>query len=235
MSSCSACGAAVQPGFAFCPRCGGKLTAACPACATACAPDFAFCPKCGARLGTPPAEPTDVATLEPGTPVPGEGDRRVVTVLFADVSGFTALGERLDPGHGDPALALGYYREALELVEQVGEPQLLFPCYDGLATLYLDMGQEARGRGVHGEGAGGVRAGRPGPRRAAGSAVPRMRRRDDETKGASMTNASMRSPVQPGEPAPDFTVPAAHGEGTVSVADYRGRSPVLLALFRGLY
>jgi tetratricopeptide (TPR) repeat protein len=46
--------------------------------------------------------------------------------------------------HGDPELALGHYREALALVEQIGEPQLLFPCYDGLATLYLDRGDEAR-------------------------------------------------------------------------------------------
>jgi adenylate cyclase len=28
------------------------------------------------------------------------------------------------------------------LAEEVGEPQLLFPCYDGLASLYLDMGEE---------------------------------------------------------------------------------------------
>jgi peroxiredoxin len=49
-------------------------------------------------------------------------------------------------------------------------------------------------------------------------------------------NANDRSaPVGPGEPAPDFTLPAAHGEGTVSLAEYRGQSPVLLALFRGLY
>jgi peroxiredoxin len=41
--------------------------------------------------------------------------------------------------------------------------------------------------------------------------------------------------LQPGEPAPDFTLPAADREGTVSLADYRGRSPLLLALFRGLY
>jgi len=34
----------------------------------------------------------------------------------------------------------GGIAEALGLAEQVGEPQLLFPCYDGLATLYLDTG-----------------------------------------------------------------------------------------------
>ncbi len=50
-----------------------------------------------------------------------------------------------------------------------------------------------------------------------------------------MTTAERRPPVQPGEPAPDFTVPAANREGSVSLADFRGRSPVLLALLRGLY
>jgi tetratricopeptide (TPR) repeat protein len=42
--------------------------------------------------------------------------------------------------HGDHSLAFASYEEALGLAEQVGEPQLLFPCYDGLATLHLDAG-----------------------------------------------------------------------------------------------
>jgi peroxiredoxin len=41
--------------------------------------------------------------------------------------------------------------------------------------------------------------------------------------------------LQPGEPAPDFTLPAIHREGTLSLADYKGRSALLLALFRGIY
>jgi adenylate cyclase len=45
--------------------------------------------------------------------------------------------------HGEPADALGYYKEALALAEQSGEPQLIFPCYDGLATLYLDLDDPA--------------------------------------------------------------------------------------------
>jgi adenylate cyclase len=45
--------------------------------------------------------------------------------------------------HGERALAFSLYEEALGLAEQVGEPQLLFPCYDGLATLYLDSGNQA--------------------------------------------------------------------------------------------
>ncbi len=45
--------------------------------------------------------------------------------------------------HGERALAFARYEEALGLAEQVGEPQLLFPCYDGLATLHLDAGNRA--------------------------------------------------------------------------------------------
>ncbi len=41
--------------------------------------------------------------------------------------------------------------------------------------------------------------------------------------------------LQPGQPAPDFALPAIHREGTISLADYRGHAPLLLALFRGLY
>lgn len=43
--------------------------------------------------------------------------------------------------HGSPDKAFGYYREALSLAEQSREPQILFPCYDGLATLFLDKGE----------------------------------------------------------------------------------------------
>jgi len=46
--------------------------------------------------------------------------------------------------HGEHAQAFASYQEALDLAERVGEPQLLFPCYDGLATLYLDAGNQAQ-------------------------------------------------------------------------------------------
>ena len=50
-----------------------------------------------------------------------------------------------------------------------------------------------------------------------------------------MATVESRPPVQLGERAPDFKLPAVDREGTVSLSDYRGRSPVLLALLRGLY
>jgi peroxiredoxin len=42
-------------------------------------------------------------------------------------------------------------------------------------------------------------------------------------------------PLQPGDRVPEVSVPAITREGVVSLADYRGRSAILLALFRGLY
>jgi adenylate cyclase len=44
--------------------------------------------------------------------------------------------------HGDPTRAIAHYREALALAEAADEPQLLFPCYDGLATVHLDLGDD---------------------------------------------------------------------------------------------
>jgi len=48
-----------------------------------------------------------------------------------------------------------------------------------------------------------------------------------------MTDAGNQ--VQPGHSAPDFAVPAVHEEREISLSDYRGKSPLLLGLFPGLY
>ena len=122
--NCSCCGFEVQSGFAFCPKCGAKQPDPCPSCGYACAPDFAYCPKCGARVDhapkagnqREPSSPTIPATVTTGarspalmlveperTPrrtlhkVDSEANRRTITVLFADLSGFTTMSERLDP------------------------------------------------------------------------------------------------------------------------------------------
>jgi peroxiredoxin len=49
------------------------------------------------------------------------------------------------------------------------------------------------------------------------------------------TTASRLSPIRPGEPAPDFSLPAVNHDGTITLAEYRGRSPLFLALFVGLW
>jgi peroxiredoxin len=49
------------------------------------------------------------------------------------------------------------------------------------------------------------------------------------------TTPSRLSPLQPGEPAPEFSLPAINDDGTIALAEYRGRSPLFLALFVGLW
>ena len=46
--------------------------------------------------------------------------------------------------------------------------------------------------------------------------------------------AEQKRPLQPGDPAPEFTLPAANREGTISLNDLRGR-PFLIGFFRGLH
>jgi len=50
-----------------------------------------------------------------------------------------------------------------------------------------------------------------------------------------MADLVTRKPLQPGELAPDFTLPTVPAEGSVSLADYRGRTPVLLVLSRSVW
>jgi adenylate cyclase len=46
--------------------------------------------------------------------------------------------------HGNADNALRYYEEALALAEEMDEPQLMFPCLEGMATVFLDQGDDAR-------------------------------------------------------------------------------------------
>jgi peroxiredoxin len=50
-----------------------------------------------------------------------------------------------------------------------------------------------------------------------------------------MTITEICPTVSPGEPAPNFALPAVDGTGTVSLEDYRGKSPLFLSLFVGLW
>ena len=72
--------------------CGSAPTLACPACGSAYRSGDLFCAECGARLKEA-AETAAVPTAPAAAPVAG---RRLVTVLFADLVGFTSLSETQD-------------------------------------------------------------------------------------------------------------------------------------------
>src|SRR6187401_2332480 len=91
--SCPSCGT-VNPGSAkFCMSCGAGLGANCPNCGAESPPSAKFCIECGTALGEGAAAPTPTPT----TAEPPPEERRVATVLFADLSGSTAATEHMDP------------------------------------------------------------------------------------------------------------------------------------------
>ena len=93
--NCPSCGSVNEPGRKFCGECGSSLAVACSACGATNNPGTKFCGECGTRLGTDTdAAPPSAAA--PGTLVP-TAERRLVSVLFADLVGFTTLSEARDP------------------------------------------------------------------------------------------------------------------------------------------
>src|SRR5215208_307041 len=90
--ACGSCGTENPAGAKFCMSCGSQLERRCPSCGEAAPPAAKFCMACGTPLEGTPA-PAPVAA--PAAPPPEE--RRQVTVLFADLSGYTAVAERMDP------------------------------------------------------------------------------------------------------------------------------------------
>ena len=104
---CPACQHDNRPDRRFCTECGARLPASCPACGAATEPGEKFCGDCGAALTSGAAA---APAHSPSTPVPQlladkirqgrasiEGERKQVTVLFADVKGSMDLAEQLDP------------------------------------------------------------------------------------------------------------------------------------------
>ena len=87
-TACATCGAQAREGDRFCGVCGSALFQTCPTCGSEQAASASFCSKCGSALKA------GVRRSEPGS---DQEERRVVTVLFADLVGSTALGARLDP------------------------------------------------------------------------------------------------------------------------------------------
>ncbi len=91
---CPSCSLDNREGRKFCAGCGAALGWSCPACGYANTAGEGFCGGCGKAEAKLAAGPAPAAELAPSAEVAGE--RRQVAILFADLSGFTALSARLD-------------------------------------------------------------------------------------------------------------------------------------------
>ena len=96
-------------GAKFCNECGNKLEISCPECGKVNPLGSKFCSECGHDLKAPKeAPPIDYSQPQSYTPKfladkilttrsSIEGERKLVTVLFADVANYTSISEKLDP------------------------------------------------------------------------------------------------------------------------------------------
>ena len=118
---CPRCEADTPEGAKFCIECGAPLNLRCPQCGADVLPRAKFCGACGTPLGGQPAALSPAHAQPPVSYTPGhlaekiltsktalEGERKQVTVLFADVKGSIELIANLDPEEArtllDPAL-----------------------------------------------------------------------------------------------------------------------------------
>ena len=105
--TCPQCGHENDTGQRFCGSCGRPLVLTCGVCGATSPLDSRFCGSCGAEIKAPT-----------GAPASGE-ERRVVTVLFADLVGFTSRAERLDP-EDVQAILTPYYARLRDEIEGFG-------------------------------------------------------------------------------------------------------------------
>jgi Double zinc ribbon/Adenylate and Guanylate cyclase catalytic domain len=105
---CPRCQHENPPRAKFCDECATPLVRTCPSCSTQVSPSAKFCPECAQSLTEP--VPTQARFASPETYTPKhlaekiltskaalEGERKQLTVLFVDISGFMSVSERLDP------------------------------------------------------------------------------------------------------------------------------------------
>jgi class 3 adenylate cyclase/tetratricopeptide (TPR) repeat protein len=110
---CAECATDNRPGRKYCARCGARLAVPCPGCGAPNLADESFCGECGTALA---------ATAEPALPLVSEvspTERRFVSVLFADLVGFTSLSEPRDPEEVR-AFLMAYFASARETIERFG-------------------------------------------------------------------------------------------------------------------
>jgi class 3 adenylate cyclase/tetratricopeptide (TPR) repeat protein len=117
---CSNCGTDNAPGRKFCGECGTALARICSNCGAANEPNVKFCGECGTpfeNAATPAAAPPVAESdLTPAGPL---SERRLVSVLFVDLVGFTPFSEGRDPEEVREVLS-HYFDIARQLVDRYG-------------------------------------------------------------------------------------------------------------------
>src|SRR2546421_8768054 len=119
--TCPSCGHDNKAGAKFCGNCGAALALACPSCGEPHEAGQRFCNECGSALETAAA----AATTAPSQPSPPQresgltAERRLVSVLFADLVGFTSLSESRDAEEVRELLTR-YFELARTLIERYG-------------------------------------------------------------------------------------------------------------------
>ncbi|CAN5742669.1 adenylate/guanylate cyclase domain-containing protein [soil metagenome] len=114
--NCTNCGSDNPAGRRFCDSCGSALAQGCPNCGTQNRPDARFCGNCGTGLnanGPPP--PAAQAVQHQGE----ASERRLVSVLFADLVGFTPFAEERDAEEVRDILSR-YFDAARAVIERHG-------------------------------------------------------------------------------------------------------------------
>ncbi len=125
--TCANCGNDNATGARFCDACGGALQAGCPSCGASNRNGARFCSECGSALA---AGAGPVASVDPeagrgvdqvGQPMgpTGATERRIVSVLFVDLVGFTAISDDRDPEAVREFLD-GYFTVARERIDRYG-------------------------------------------------------------------------------------------------------------------
>jgi class 3 adenylate cyclase/tetratricopeptide (TPR) repeat protein len=113
VAACANCGVENPGENRFCGACGHTLAVVCTACGSSNPPENRFCGSCGTAL-----TPAEAAALAPARETP-VAERRLVSVLFADLVGFTPLSESRDPEDVRELLSR-YFDSCRRLVELYG-------------------------------------------------------------------------------------------------------------------
>ena len=120
---CPQCQFDNRGGVKFCEKCGVRMELICPACGAKIPPDRQFCGECGLALSQ---GPDSMKPESPAAQPPSSAERKTVTVLFSDLSGYTAMAEKLDP------------EEVKEITSQIfGEVAKIVSRYDGFVEKYI--------------------------------------------------------------------------------------------------